>query len=135
VLFVRVGIQAPFIERDTERVLRYAAMCGHIVRSGYQREKAQSARGSTGAAEPGTTELIARLSNTEHRVLQRLRLRETERQAAQALGRSHNTIHVHVKSIYRKLRVSNRNELLCLIDQVDDGNHPLPAQQPQAHLD
>lgn len=71
------------------------------------------------------SQLLDQLSSTEHRVLQRLRLNETERQVALSLGRSPNTVHVHVKSIYRKLRVTSRKQLLKLLSNTQDITAPV----------
>jgi DNA-binding CsgD family transcriptional regulator len=54
------------------------------------------------------------LSPTERRVYDLLLRRMTERQVAEELGRSHNTVHVHVRNIYRKLGVRTRQQLLEL---------------------
>jgi DNA-binding CsgD family transcriptional regulator len=43
-----------------------------------------------------------------------LRLEHTERQIADITDRSLNTVHVHVKNIYRKLNVSRRKQLVEL---------------------
>lgn len=70
------------------------------------------------------------LSTTEQRVLRLLIRGMTERQAAEALERSPNTVHVHVRNIYRKLGVSSRKTLFRLIntrpeliDAEDTGPH------------
>jgi len=54
------------------------------------------------------------LSPTERRVYDLLLRRMTERQVAEEIGRSHNTVHVHVRNIYRKLGVRTRQQLLDL---------------------
>lgn len=54
------------------------------------------------------------LSPTEQKVYDLLLQRLTERQVAEQLDRSHNTIHVHVRNIYRKLGVRTRQELFDL---------------------
>lgn len=118
VLFVRLHTWPAFEDQDPQRVMRYATQCSHIIRNGFGRDPYLSL-GMTGPVrrsdlQPRLSDLIQNLSGTERRVLQRLRMHETERQAAEALGRSPNTIHVHVKSIYRKLRVTKRSELLSL---------------------
>lgn len=51
------------------------------------------------------------LSKTEKRVLALLLKGMTERGAAAELGRSPNTVHVHVRNIYRKLGISSRKML------------------------
>lgn len=55
-----------------------------------------------------------RLSPTELKVYDLLVQRMTEKQAAEALGRSPNTVHVHVRNIYRKLGVQTRQELFSV---------------------
>ena len=52
------------------------------------------------------------LSPTEKRVCALLLQRMTEQRIAEQLGRSPNTVHVHVRNIYRKLAVRTRTELL-----------------------
>lgn len=54
------------------------------------------------------------LSETEKRVKCLLLKRLTERQVAEHMGRSHNTVHVHVRNIYRKLGIRTREELFVL---------------------
>lgn len=54
------------------------------------------------------------LSPTEQRVCALLLDRMTEQQVAEQLGRSPNTIHVHVRNIYRKLAIRTRQELFEL---------------------
>lgn len=54
------------------------------------------------------------LSPTERRVYDLLLQRLTERQVAEHIGRSHNTVHVHVRNIYRKLGIRTRQELFDL---------------------
>lgn len=51
------------------------------------------------------------LSTTERTVLAYLLQGMTERQVADELDRSHNTVHVHVRNIYRKLGVTSRKML------------------------
>lgn len=51
------------------------------------------------------------LSPTETKVYHLLLKRFTERQVAEHLGRSYNTVHVHVRNIYRKLGIRSRKQL------------------------
>ena len=51
------------------------------------------------------------LSQTERRVCAYLLQGLTEKQIAELLERSPNTIHTHVRNIYRTLAVSSRKEL------------------------
>lgn len=66
------------------------------------------------------------LSPTETRVYILLLQRLTERQVAEQMGRSHNTIHVHVRNIYRKLGVRTRKQLLELPHQASTANSAKP---------
>lgn len=81
---------------------------------GYEFEMHQAWHGSLFGAM-SHAELRARLddlSRTEEAVLRELLDgKPTEKEVAQRLHRSHHTIHVHVKNIYRKLGVSSRKEL------------------------
>lgn len=52
------------------------------------------------------------LSPTEKRVCALLLQRLTEQRIAEHIDRSPNTVHVHVRNIYRKLGVRTRKELL-----------------------
>lgn len=51
------------------------------------------------------------MSPTEQRVCTLLLRRMTEQQVADELERSPNTIHVHVRNIYRKMGIRSRREL------------------------
>jgi DNA-binding CsgD family transcriptional regulator len=122
VLFIRMETQPPFVQQDAESLKYYAEQCGHLIQGVHRRELGHRNGGrlplKISGEETPVEDLLDRLSCTEHRVLQRLRLHETERQAAEVLGRSPNTIHVHVKSIYRKLRVTSRRQLLSMLECV-----------------
>lgn len=52
------------------------------------------------------------LSPTEKRICALLLQRFTEQRIAEHLERSPNTVHVHVRNIYRKLGVRTRKQLL-----------------------
>lgn len=56
----------------------------------------------------------APLTPTERSVLLALLGGETEKQIAESLSKSYNTIHIHIKSIYSKLGVHNRPALTAL---------------------
>lgn len=56
----------------------------------------------------------AALTPTERSVLLALLGGDTEKQIADSLGKSHNTTHIHVKSIYGKFGVRNRHALTAL---------------------
>lgn len=52
------------------------------------------------------------MTPSEKEIARLLRLRLTEQAAAARLGRSPNTVHVHVRTIYKKLGVRSRQEFL-----------------------
>lgn len=58
-----------------------------------------------------TTRSAPPLSPTEKRVCSLLLQRLTEQRIAEQLERSPNTVHVHVRNIYRKLGVRTRKQL------------------------
>jgi len=62
--------------------------------------------------KPGPLTLPTVLTAREREVVERLVEGQTEKQVATRLNLSLQTVHAHVKSIYRKLHVSSRSELL-----------------------
>lgn len=62
--------------------------------------------------KPHPLALPAGLTGREREVVERLVEGHSEKQVAARLGLSLQTVHAHVKSIYRKLHVSSRSELL-----------------------
>lgn len=72
------------------------------------------------AMQPTPVTIQPPLSQTEKIVLRLLLKGLTERRAAEELGRSHNTIHVHTRNIYRKLGVNSRKMLFQLIATCPD---------------
>ena len=62
--------------------------------------------------KPSTLTLPSVLTSREREVVQSLVEGHGEKQVAHRLGLSLQTVHTHVKNIYRKLQVSSRNELL-----------------------
>jgi DNA-binding NarL/FixJ family response regulator len=77
---------------------------------------AESADGDAGAAihpwsgEPDPCKLTQR----HRQVLHLLKTGLSEKEVARALRISPHTVHVYVKAIYKKLKVTSRGELLCL---------------------
>jgi DNA-binding CsgD family transcriptional regulator len=65
---------------------------------------------------PRGGDVMGRLSDTERRVLDLLMQGKTEREAAEVIGRSPHTVHVHVKNVYRKLNVTSRRQLRTLVE-------------------
>ncbi|MEZ6191683.1 MAG: LuxR C-terminal-related transcriptional regulator [Phycisphaerales bacterium] len=128
-LFVRLAPRPPFEERDSESIMRFTAQASYILQQSFYRDQNDPDIDSPPLQFVHNTsdisQLLDQLSSTEHRVLQRLRLNETERQVALSLGRSPNTVHVHVKSIYRKLRVTSRKQLLKLLSNTQDITAPV----------
>lgn len=70
------------------------------------------------------------LSPKEKEVVQLLLKEMTEKQVAQALDRSPNTIHIHIRNIYYKLGINRRKMLLRIatdhperlgLDSLEDG--------------
>jgi len=55
------------------------------------------------------------LSKTEKTVVRMLQQGMTEREVGTEMDRSHNTIHVHTRNIYRKLGVASRGMLFQLL--------------------
>lgn len=116
-VLVRGAEHQPFHDVDVECVKGLVPAAGHIIRKGFIRQL--QGAGPTGSSRVGPISaniLLERLSKTEWGVLGKLLERNTERQIAQSIGRSPHTIHVHVKSIYRKLMVSSRKQLLDMLD-------------------
>lgn len=61
--------------------------------------------------EPAAARETPPLSPTEKKVCALLLQRLTEHQIAEHMERSPNTVHVHVRNIYRKLGVRTRKQL------------------------
>ena len=55
--------------------------------------------------------VVRSLSRRERQTLERLLEGDSEKQVARRLGISRHTVHVYVKSLYRRLGVSTRAEL------------------------
>lgn len=120
--FLRCEKQPHFTDAELDTLERMRPAMTRALRQGFDRElsrKHPTAAEVVGAGHPmGTHELIQRLSQTERAVLHLLRAQLTERQIAERMGRSRHTVHVHVKSIYRKLGVRSRQQLIDLFVDV-----------------
>jgi DNA-binding NarL/FixJ family response regulator len=57
---------------------------------------------------------IGRLTTRHRQVLNLLKIGLSEKEVGCALKISPHTVHVYVKAIYKKLKVTSRGELLCL---------------------
>jgi len=71
-------------------------------------------------SSPSPARFSPPLSSMEQRVCDLLMQRRTEQQVAQALGRSPNTVHVHVRNIYRKLGIRTRRELFAKVESTQN---------------
>ena len=134
VTVLRCKDSEPFDGQASEALARYQPAAARLLRHGYHREVGMPPnqapdknRPAIGPEQPGN-----QLSRTEQHVLNHLRQGLTERQVADRLGRSRHTVHVHVKSIYRKLNVQSRNELHDLL-AGQTGEASAPMQMDQDH--
>lgn len=121
-VFLRCEDQPPFSDAELDTLERLRPAMTRVILAGFEREmwrKQPTAAEVIDAGHPiGIHELIHRLSHTERAVLSHLRSRLTERQIAERMNRSRHTVHVHVKSIYRKLGVRSRQQLLNLFAEA-----------------
>jgi len=131
VVLVRNGEHQPFHDVDLDRAKGLAPAAGHVIHEGFIRQLQGSQPTTQESLGPISANiLLERLSRTELKILQRLLERDTERQVAQAIERSPHTVHVHVKSIYRKLMVSSRKQLMDMLDGLTI-QAPQPDNDPQ----
>lgn len=126
IVYLRCGTRAPFSGNNMWMLKHLSPVIAKDAQRAYRQWAHRVAWHSGDRLGPLSTaaltagELLARLSKTELLVLDHLRLWETERMIAEALERSPHTVHVHIKSIYRKLMVTSRRQLLQVLDQVAD---------------
>ena len=66
-----------------------------------------------------TKPLLKSLTKAEWRVLLALDSDDTEKQIASHLGSTPNTLHSHIKSIYRRLGVQSRLSAIALLRQAE----------------
>ena len=117
VTFIRCNTSPAFDDRDMDLVERLKPSLARIIATGFHKEVSlrpasqQKPNQQQYDGDPLPVHL-AKLSKTERQVLSYLRSNMTERQIAHELNRSPHTIHVHVKSIYRKLDISSRKQLM-----------------------
>jgi DNA-binding CsgD family transcriptional regulator len=111
-VFLWLKLQKPYFNANQRNDCN--ALCGAASKllggQWYRQQRNRSfteSEGNSGAV--GNVDL---LSPTERMVAVKLREGLTEREIADALHRSPNTIHVHVRNIYRKLLVNSRQELV-----------------------
>ena len=121
--WLRCNESKPFSLHEVRGVMGIYPTLQRRLRQGYEGEMLTDATNhpSIAASQAGPTgnnggdSVYGRLSSTEQQVLDHLRRGRTERETAEHLGRSRHTVHVHVKSIYRKLGVYSRRELMELV--------------------
>lgn len=66
----------------------------------------------------------SRLTDAEHRVLRELLRGLKEREIADTLCVSYNTVHTHVRDIYQTFEVRSRAQLMALYISRSDGESP-----------
>ena len=125
-LFFRCDGSLPFRRNHLERLSQlHAGLTATLTRGCFQLQKPPAP--ATPARPVSVMELLERLSATERQVLAYLRQQHTEAGVAARIHRSRHTVHVHVKSIYRKLDVNSRAELLQLLETADLADPTTPA--------
>lgn len=90
------GVDRAQSSRIRELVLDRCEEHQPLIEAGFRRDSPESAS----------------LSTMEREVLVHLKTNMTERAIGELLGRSRHTIHTHVRSIYSKLQVRSRSELI-----------------------
>ncbi len=110
--YLRSAPHLPFVEDQIALLRRLHPTIQRLIRASL-RHQLNNTNNST---EPGQgltlPRRLSRLSKTERQILGYLRTSMTEKQIADELVRSHHTIHVHVKNIYRKFGISSRRQLM-----------------------
>lgn len=81
-------------------------------------------------AQAAMTRVQPPLSPTERVVVGLLMRGMTEKQAGAAMGRSHNTVHVHIRNTYRKLGVTSRKMLFQYVQANPDVIEQPAAEAP-----
>lgn len=128
--FFRAG---PFTDRDAA-----LALLVHAHAAAWLWQDPSMAPGADMVVEDLPPTVGARLSPTEQAVAPLLARGLTEAQIAKRLGRSHHTIHDHVKAIYAKLGTRSRLELGLLLrngDSENAGGAPPADARPASDAD
>lgn len=113
--YLRCAPSLPFTEQQVDRLRRLHPTVQRRLQTALRRElRPNGPTGEPGDRHVPLSQLLARLSRTEGQVLGYLRTSLTEKQIADELERSHHTVHVHVKNIYRKFGISSRKQLMEL---------------------
>jgi Bacterial regulatory proteins, luxR family len=70
------------------------------------------------AAEPKSPHPLKEIKGRLHDVLHELQLGRSEKEAANSLRLSPHTVHIYIKTLYRKFKVNSRAELLCRTPKI-----------------
>ncbi len=134
--FLRCNTSPVFDDQEIDTIERLKPAIARLILSGFQKEAALRPNMLNRQDDPHGEVFplpvqLAKLSKTERQVLNYLRSNMTERQIANALNRSPHTVHVHVKSIYRKLDISSRKQLMDIFNhQVGASSEEPDARSP-----
>lgn len=80
-----------------------------------RRTRQRPSRGTEAAASTSFPQVFVTLSPRQRQTLLLLLEGFCEKDAARRLGLSVNTLHIHVRSVYRRFGVNSRAELLALV--------------------
>jgi DNA-binding CsgD family transcriptional regulator len=103
---------APSVDRKRRLVADLCRILGEQLGDGY----AARARGNGNGND--TTDAVV-LSPRMRQTLERLLAGDSEKEIAVRLGLSHHTVHVYVKTLYRRFDVCSRGELLARFVRKD----------------
>ena len=105
-VFLRCGHSVAFNKGELDTIASLHSDLERLLR------QARTLAASSDALLDGTPDHVETLSPTERRIFNLLLSHHTERDIAESLRRSPHTVHVHVKNIYRKLRINSRKQLV-----------------------
>ncbi|MEX0886519.1 MAG: helix-turn-helix transcriptional regulator [Phycisphaeraceae bacterium] len=123
----------PFRRGHVDRLERLQPIIDASLARGYRLRSERDGPSLPGPGVLPTTleEMLARLSATEREVLRYLREERTEASVAACMHRSRHTVHVHVKSIYRKLSVNSRSELIERLELAEQAQFQCDEVDPE----
>jgi DNA-binding NarL/FixJ family response regulator len=136
IVFLQFGAHPVFTDIQIELIDKFIPAISQTIRNGHLFQAGRIMEASFLSQQPIQTDtklvgdLLARLSKTEHQILDHLRTRATEREVAAKMDRSPHTVHVHVKSIYRKLMVTSRAQLLSVIESAVEASESVLSPTP-----
>lgn len=111
-VFVRCTGRAVFDDSKKQAAINLISTASRILCDNVFPGDSKNQLNAEADPDPSIDNAVVTLSKTERRVFDLLLLRLTEREIAQRMRRSPHTVHVHVKSIYRKLNINSRKQLL-----------------------